>query len=207
MAATNEETWTKHDSYPYFANYRDPNISKIDEKKNVTVHESQVNISQEVNSQFIPFEMARFYDGIDLTKMALSVHFTTSDGVHFASTPVNVESTHDKIRFVWLVDENATHISGNIKFEIHADGAIIDSNGVSYGYRWKSKPTEKFNIVKSICEDPDCEPVDVSEDWVVELVENVANSVVEKIAEAIDGMTIVKELYVKGRLVNIVVRP
>jgi len=29
----------------------------------------------------------------------------------------------------------------------------------------------------------------------------------EKIAAAIDGMTIVKELYVKGRLVNIVVRP
>ena len=29
----------------------------------------------------------------------------------------------------------------------------------------------------------------------------------EKIADAISGMTIVKELYVKGRLVNIVVRP
>ena len=29
----------------------------------------------------------------------------------------------------------------------------------------------------------------------------------EKIADAINGMTIVKELYVKGRLVNIVVRP
>ena len=29
----------------------------------------------------------------------------------------------------------------------------------------------------------------------------------EKIAEAINGMTVVKELYVKGRLVNIVVKP
>ena len=29
----------------------------------------------------------------------------------------------------------------------------------------------------------------------------------DKIAEAISGMTIVKELYVKGRLVNIVVKP
>ena len=29
----------------------------------------------------------------------------------------------------------------------------------------------------------------------------------DKIADAISGMTIVKELYVKGRLVNIVVRP
>ena len=34
-----------------------------------------------------------------------------------------------------------------------------------------------------------------------------AAKALEKIAEAIDGMTIVKELYVKGRLVNIVVKP
>ena len=33
-----------------------------------------------------------------------------------------------------------------------------------------------------------------------------AAKALEKIAEAIDGMTIVKELYVKGRLVNIVVK-
>ena len=34
-----------------------------------------------------------------------------------------------------------------------------------------------------------------------------AAKALEKIAEAIDGMTVVKELYVKGRLVNIVVKP
>lgn len=184
MTATAIESWTKHDSYPYFANYDDPNISTIDSNKNVTVHESQVNISQEVNSQFIPFEMARHYDGIDLTGMALSVHFTTSDGMHFGKKPVNVEYTNDKIKFVWLVDGDATHIAGPLQFEIHADGTIIDTQGNSYGYRWKSKSTDKFNITKSLCEDPNCEPVNVSDDWVVEIVENVAESVVSKIAEA-----------------------
>ena len=34
-----------------------------------------------------------------------------------------------------------------------------------------------------------------------------AAKALEKVAGAIDGMTIVKELYVKGRLVNIVVKP
>ena len=34
-----------------------------------------------------------------------------------------------------------------------------------------------------------------------------AAKALEKVAAAIDGMTIVKELYVKGRLVNIVVKP
>ena len=34
-----------------------------------------------------------------------------------------------------------------------------------------------------------------------------AAKALDKIAEAVNGMTVVKELYVKGRLVNIVVKP
>lgn len=185
FAATNE-IFTKDTTgrYAYFNDYTDDKISYVDDNKNITVDNSQVNISQESNSQFIPFEMARKYDGIDLADMALSIHFTTSDGQHFASKPVNVEYSNDKIRFAWLVDTNATHISGNIKFEIHADGSISDSTGTSYGYRWKSKSTDKFNIIKSLCEDPNCEPIVVTDDWVQEIVQNVTTSVVDKIADA-----------------------
>ena len=185
FAVTNE-SFTKDTTgrYAYFNDYIDDKISYVDDNKNITVDNSQVNISQESNSQFIPFEMARKYDGIDLADMALSIHFTTSDGQHFASKPVNVEYSNDKIRFAWLVDTNATHISGNIKFEIHADGSISDSTGTSYGYRWKSKSTDKFNIIKSLCEDPNCEPIVVTDDWVQEIVQNVTTSVVDKIADA-----------------------
>lgn len=169
--------------YAWFNDYVDKNISTIDENKGILVNEAQVNISQESNSQFIPFEMNRKYDGIDLKDMALSVHFTTSDEQHFASKPVNVEYSEDKIRFAWLVDTNATHIDGNIKFEIHADGSILDNTNKQYGYRWKSQSTDKFNILKSLCQDPRCEPVVVTDDWVQEIVENVAQSVADKIAD------------------------
>ena len=178
------ETWEPDTKYAWFDSFVDDKISYIDDNKNITIDNSQVNISQESNSQFIPFEMTRKYDGIDLAEMALSVHFTTSDGQHFASKPVNVKYSDDKIRFAWLVDTNATHIDGNIKFEIHADGAIADSTGTSYGYRWKSKSTDKFNILKSLCQDPNCEPVVVTDNWVQEIVENVATSVAEKVAAA-----------------------
>ena len=60
------ETWTRHTGYRWFNDYYDDKISSINETKDITVHESQVNISQEVNSQFIPFEMNRYYDGFDL---------------------------------------------------------------------------------------------------------------------------------------------
>lgn len=169
--------------YAWFDDYIDSNISIVDENKGISVNNAQVNISQESNSQFIPFEMNRKYDGIDLKDMALSVHFTTSDGKHFASKPVNVEYSEDKIRFAWLVDTNATHIDGNIKFEIHADGLILDDTKKEYGYRWKTQSTDKFNILKSLCQDPNCEPVVVSDDWVQEIVENVAQSIADKIGD------------------------
>ena len=66
--------------YAWFNDYIDNNISIVDANKEISVNKAQVNISQESNSQFIPFEMNRKYDGIDLMDMALSIHFTTSDG-------------------------------------------------------------------------------------------------------------------------------
>ena len=69
--AAEEESWTLHTGYDTTDNfavgkrYSDEHISYVDEKKNVTVNDFQVNLTQEENSQYIPFEMNRYYDGID----------------------------------------------------------------------------------------------------------------------------------------------
>ena len=181
MATVSGWTQVTDPKYAWFDEFTDDKISYVDENKDITIDSSQINISQESKSQFIPFEMPRYYDGIDLTKMAISIHFTNSDKQHAASPAVNVQYNNDKIRFAWLVDANATHIDGNLQFEIHADGAISDNTGKSYEYRWKSKPTDKFNIVKSLCQDPNCEPIYVNDDWVQEIVQNVATAVAEQI--------------------------
>jgi hypothetical protein len=96
-----------------------------------------------------------------------------------------VEYNDEKIRFAWRIDESVSHVAGNIKFEIHVDGAIVDTNGNSYAYRWKSKPTDKFTILKSLCEDSDCEPISVGDDWVVEIVESITTVVAEKVADSV----------------------
>lgn len=183
MATVSGWTRVTNPEYAWFDEFTDDKISYVDENKDITIDNSQINISQESKSQFIPFEMPRYYDGIDLTKMAISIHFTNSDKQHAASPAVNVQYNNDKIRFAWLVDANATHIDGNLQFEIHADGAISDNTGKSYEYRWKSKPTDKFNIVKSLCQEPNCEPVVVNSDWVQEIVKNVATAVAEEIKD------------------------
>ena len=188
--------WTRDGSYRWFEDYFDDKISYIDENKNITVDPSQVNISQESNSQFIPFEMMQKYDGINLAEMEISIHYTRSDGTHGLSEPVNVEYSGEKIRFAWLVDGDATCVVGNLKFEVHADGNIIDNKGKSYGYRWKSKATDKFNIIQSLCNATDCEDAIVStDDWVQEIVESVAEKVGNKIADAeLSGYALKTEL-------------
>ena len=52
--------------YTWYENYTDDKYSIVDENKDIQLDDSQINITQENNSQVIPFEMPRFYDGIDL---------------------------------------------------------------------------------------------------------------------------------------------
>lgn len=176
--------WTRHEDYVWFEDYYDDKLSTIDSDKNISLHASQTNISQEINSQFIPFEMPRRYDNIDLANMAMSVHYTTKDNRHGSSKPVNVEYNDDNIKFAWLVDENVTLVSGDVRFEVHINGAIADNKGKTYAYRWKSKPA-KLTVLESLCEGRDCEPTDVSDDWVVDIVESVVEVAADKAVDSI----------------------
>lgn len=183
-SADPSKVWVRHEDYRWFNDFSDDRISEVDDNRSINVHISQIGISQEVNSQFVPFEMNRFWDNIDLTEMLLTFHYTTFDKYHGESKAVNVEYTDDKIRLAWLVDEKVTHTAGGILFEIHADGAIYDDEGNAYGYRWKSRPTEQFVIRKSICEGFEDENIDLEGDWVAEYVQTFSEMVSEKIADA-----------------------
>lgn len=170
--------WTKSPKYDWYDEYSDENVSRIDTNKNITVPDSQINISQEENSQFIPFEMSRYYDGFDLMNTELWIHYLTSDNYHGSSRAVNVTYDTATIKFGWLVDGKATHIDGSLKFEIRAIG--VNSNGDAYV--WKSKTFENMTVLKSLINDN--RTIVLNDTWVQELVTRVAESVAEQIAEA-----------------------
>lgn len=134
------------DKYEKYTQYSDEKISTIDESGNIKVDSSQMNFTQEINSQFIPFEMPRFIDGIDLMNMTLVIHFVNPEGLSDHAKPVNVSFSEDKIQFAWLVDEKVTAIAGEIKFEIIAFGV----NEKQKKYLWKSQPNGKLNIQASL---------------------------------------------------------
>ncbi len=168
---------TRSEKYVWNDQYADDKISRVDQNKNITVDASQINITQEENSQFIPFEMPRYYDGFDLMNTTLSIHYLTSDGYHGESEPINVSYDEATIRFGWLVDGKATHVAGNVKFEIRAIG--VNSNGNAYV--WKSRTFDKINVIQSLNDD---RTIKLDDSWVQDLATRVAENVAEQIVEA-----------------------
>ena len=178
--------WQEHTEYVRYSAFSDDNISVINDKKDISLNANQINITQEENSQYIPFEMPRYYDGFDLVNTVLSIHYTTKSGRHGASKPVNVVFNNEKIRFGWLVDAGATLDAGALEFEIHAYGTVTGSDGVPKGYTWKTKSNKNLNVLQSMC---DCEDVinNIDDTWLQELITEVAEKVAEEIKNVAVG--------------------
>ena len=178
--------WQQHTGYVHYSVFSDDNLSVINDKKDIVLDANQFNITQEENSQYIPFEMPRYYDGFDLANTAISIHYTTKGGRHGASKPVNVTFNNEKIRFGWLVDSNATIDAGTLEFEIHAYGTVAGNDGISKPYTWKTKSNKNLNVLQSMC---DCEDVinDIDDTWVQTLVTDIAEKIAEEIKEVAVG--------------------
>ena len=172
--------WEQHPDYVYYSTFSDDNISIIDDKKDINLDGSQFNITQEENSQYIPFEMPRYYDGYDLIRAEISIHYTTKSGRHGASKPVNVTFNNNKIRFGWLVDAGATLDVGTLEFEIHAYGTVTGNDGIAKAYTWKTKRNKDLIVYESMC---DCEDVinNIDDTWLQELVTDIAKNIADEI--------------------------
>ena len=128
--ADNNDEFTVSEKYLWYSDYSDNDFSEVDSSKNINVSQNQINLTQESNSQFIPFRMNRFYDGMDLMKMTLLIHFVTAQKYENNASPINVQYSSDKITFGWLVSKEATAHAGDLTFEIQAIG--VNSKGDEY---------------------------------------------------------------------------
>jgi len=178
--------WQQHPDYVRYTSFFDDNISTINDTKDISLNKKQFNITQEENSQYIPFEMPRYYDGFDLVKTIISIHYQTKGGRHGASKPVNVTFNDEKIRFGWLIDAGATLDVGMLEFEIHAYGTIAGTDGVSKSYTWKTKRNKDLNVLESLC---DCNDVinNIDDTWMQELITDVAEKVADEIKNVAVG--------------------
>lgn len=178
--------WQQHSDYVYYSVFSDDNLSTVSGEKDIVLNRKQFNITQEENSQYIPFEMNRYYDGFDLVNTLISIHYQTKTGRHAGVKPINVTFNDEKIRFGWLIDAGATVDVGTLEFEIHAYGSIAGSDGVSKAYTWKTKRNKDLNVIESLC---DCEEVinDIDDSWIQELITDVAEKVANEIKDVAVG--------------------
>ena len=190
--------WMKPDNaslYDYYDNeYSDDSFSVVDKNKNITLSSEQINLTQEKNSQYIPFEIARYYDGFDLTTTGLSIYWVNEKGHGSETTPVDVYYNSEKIRFAWLIDDDVTALAGKIKFEIHASG----TNSKGYSYLWKTKSNDGLNVLQALEIKGYIEP---DESWQNSFVEKLAthsrvaeNAKNEAVAAAQQAQQLVSDL-------------
>ena len=172
----------------WYNDYYDESYSTISfVNKIVSVDASQVNLTQENNSQFIPFKMPRYYDGIDLSNMLISIHYVNSDNKDMTSRAVNVCYSDSEIRFGWLIDNYATSKAGKLSFEILITGTV---NGLNYVFR--TMPNDTLTVTKSLSGEGAVEPDGGWESYIT-LVTGYVSSAQKAAQEASDYLTQVKE--------------
>lgn len=138
----------------WYDDYYDESYSVISAvNKVVTVDASQVNLTQENNSQFVPFKMPRYYDGVDLSDMLINIHYVNANDKDMTCRAVNVCYSDSEIRFGWLIDEYATSIAGKLRFEILITGTV---GGLNYVFR--TMPNDSLTVVKSLVGNGTVEP-------------------------------------------------
>lgn len=172
-----DEEFIVSDKYSWYETYHDEDFSYVDNLKNINVNTNQINITQEENSQVVPFELNRYYDGVDLMEMNLRIHFVNANGDEGFSTPINVNYSATKIRFYWLIGNLETAIKGYVSFEIQATG----TNEKNQNYIWKTKPNKTgINVLESLSGNGIIKP---SEEWYTTFIKDIDL----KIAEARDA--------------------
>lgn len=146
--------------YKTYECYYDEDYSVIDTSKNINVSASQINITQETNSQYIPFKMPRFWDGIDLMDMLIQIHWKNGQGYGNISDVVNVRYNDNSITFGWLINDSITSVAGSIQFEITAIGV----NEKNENYKFRTRPNGKLTVLEALTRDGIVEP---TSDWYV----------------------------------------
>ena len=152
--ATYDNYSNAHKSIEYNKNYlvfdvfSDSSLSSVNLNKSVGLQANQISLTQEKNSQYVPFSLSRKCDGYDLYNGVIWIvtNAGTKDNEKgtYAVAPINVYATEDTIYFGWLIDEWITRKAGQVLFEIHVHGQVEGREGdevITRGYVWKSRPS------------------------------------------------------------------
>lgn len=173
------ETWTHIDDPTAF---QDDAVFEIDKAtKSIQVLVEQPIVAGENKSQFIKFQMGRYYDAIDLTQMEVNILYESPTGFQDINSAVNREYSDEYIRFGWLVPYAACSEKGTLYF-------AVEFVGSDYVLKTTKGSTPVLDSIKGSSTVP--EPVE--QIWYIELQSQVAaainnaNSTLETVTELVE---------------------
>lgn len=111
------------EGYNHDNDYSDEVVFKVDVKsKTITPVKDQTLIAGECNSQYIAFEIPRYYDGIDLSEKKIQVLYISPDGHTDINKVINAQRSEDTLQFGWVVPGEALTSAGILAFSIEFAG-------------------------------------------------------------------------------------
>lgn len=151
--------WEYIESYDHNNQYTDDRIFDINkEDKTITKIKGQPLIAGERNSQYIAFQMPRYYDGIDLSEKDIKVLYVTELGFSDINKVINVKVDDDLMQFGWLVPPGASAKHGLLSFCVEFTGN---------DYVLKTIPTELEVIDSMNGTEISSEPIE--QEWYAEI--------------------------------------
>lgn len=151
--------------------FEDDMIIDIDLKsKQISVINDQTLIAGEINSQYISFMVARYYDGIDLSEKNIKIIYNGPTNYHSSNYAVNVMRNDESIKFGWIVPRGAVFAPGELQF------AVEFINRENDDYILKIQPTAMV-VLDGMSEMETDEPL--GETWYNELQNNCQAALTE----------------------------
>ena len=137
------EGYEKTGTSLYYDKYDDGEYWTIDSARNIIIPDGTTNMEGETGSQYIPFQMERFQDGIDLKDMVFSVIWNTESGDADSDLCVNTYYDATTIRTFWIVRANTTAETGDLLIQLQATGKNEKNEDYIYRTRIATLQIEK----------------------------------------------------------------
>ena len=106
------------------------------------------------NIETVTFDCPRYWDGHDMSKMAIYINYMRQDNVRgsYAVTNVTIDETDDRImHFDWTISSNVTEVKGNISFLICIKKT--DDEGLETNH-WNSELNQEMGVSQGLeCEE------------------------------------------------------
>lgn len=155
------ETYEYIEGYDHDNSYVDGLIFNVDPKtKIISKLKDQTLIAGEAMSQYIAFNIPRYFDGIDLSGKNIEVLYISPDNFSDVNTVINAERNDDTLAFGWVVPGEALTSPGTLAFS-------IQFSGEKYKLKTRTIELEIYDGMKST----DILPEPLEQEWYVKLQE------------------------------------